>query len=104
MDAFLEMLPEALVGHPDGLMFEPTERDGVGIRSGPVLERPMRGMRHAVAAMAAQGNNLTVDEVMIGPTKEHEYRALLAEFRLHMVGLFAPLDLLEARERLAATV
>jgi chloramphenicol 3-O phosphotransferase len=54
-------------------------------------------MRHAVAAMAAQGNNLIVDEVMIGG-KEKEYRALLSRFDTRFVGLFAPLDVLEARE------
>lgn len=102
MDSFLGMLPDKLTGHPDGLVFDATEIDGkpnVIIRSGPVLERAMLGMRHAVAAMAAQGNNLIVDEVMIGSAKEHEYRALLSGFDLRFVGLFAPLDVLEARER-----
>lgn len=99
MDAFLGMLPEKMMGHPDGLTFDATEREGVIIRSGPVLERAMRGMRHAVAAMAAQGNNLIVDEVMIGPAQEGEYRALLVGFELRFVGLFAPLAVLEARER-----
>lgn len=98
MDAVLDMLPEKLMGHPDGLVFDATERTGVVIRSGPVLERLMRGMRHAVAAMAAQGNNLIVDEVMIGPAAPREYRALLSGFALRFVGLFAPLDVLEARE------
>lgn len=59
----------------------------------------MRGMRHAIASMAAQGNNLVVDEVMIGTEKLREYRRLLAQFDLRLVGLFAPLDVLEARER-----
>ena len=99
MDAFLEMLPERLIGYPDGLVFEVTERNGVIIRSGPVLDHAMRGMRHAVAAMAAQGNNLIVDEVMIGSAKGREYRTLLADFDLRFVGLFAPLDVLETRER-----
>jgi chloramphenicol 3-O phosphotransferase len=61
MDAFLEMLPEASFGRPDGLAFETVEEDGkpsVIIRTGPVAERAFRGMRHAVAAMAAQGNDL----------------------------------------------
>lgn len=102
MDAFLDMLPEKMFAHPDGLMFE-TSQDGgkrtVAIRSGPVLERAMRGMRHAVAAMAGQGNNLIVDEVMIGDGAAQEYRALLRSFDLHLVGFFAPLDVLEARER-----
>ncbi len=68
MDAFLDMLPEKMLAHPDGLMFEASQDGGkpiIAIRSGPVLERAMRGMRYAVAAMAEQGSNLIVDEVMI---------------------------------------
>jgi hypothetical protein len=36
-------------------------------------------MRHAIAAMAAQGNNLIVDDVLLGEEKA-EYRELLAPF------------------------
>jgi chloramphenicol 3-O phosphotransferase len=102
MDAFIDMLPAGMFGHPDGLIFEATQDQGkpsLVIRSGPVLERAMRGMRHAVAAMAEQGNNLIVDEVMIGPAKAQCYRTLLARSDVRVVGLFAPLDVLEARER-----
>ncbi|MBV9835111.1 MAG: AAA family ATPase [Alphaproteobacteria bacterium] len=102
MDAFLEMLPPSMLDHPDGLQFQRGERDGkpaIAIEAGPVLSRTMRGMRHAVAAMAAQGNNLIVDEVMLDDAPAQEYRALLKAFDLRMVGLFAPLDVLEARER-----
>jgi chloramphenicol 3-O phosphotransferase len=102
MDVFLDMLPPAMIGHPDGVVFE-TVRDNdqpsVIIRSGPVVRRAMRGMRHAVAAMADQGNNLIVDEVILSPETARDYRELLARFTCRFVGLFAPLDVLEARER-----
>lgn len=101
MDAFLEMLPEKMLSHPDGLMFEVSQHQGkpiIAVRSGPVLERAMRGMRHAVAAMAEQGNNLIIDEVMIGDQNAKEYCALLQSCNLYLVGLVAPLDVLEARE------
>jgi len=102
MDAFFEMLPGGMIGHPDGVVFETTERHGepsVAIRTGPVMERAMRGMRHAIAALAHQGNDLIVDDVMLGRGAAQEYRDLLAPFELIFVGLFAPLDILEARER-----
>ena len=102
MDAFIDMVPAGMFGHPEGLIFETIPAQGkpsVVIRSGPVIDRAMRGMRHAVAAMADQGNNLIVDEVMIGPEKKTEYPVLLSRFELRLVGLFAPLTLLEARER-----
>ena len=102
MDTFLDMLPASMLGHPDGLIFETIRDQGrpsVAIRTSPVLDRAMRGMRHAVAAMAAQGNNLVVDDVMIGDGQDREYRALLSGFHVRLVGLFAPLAVLEARER-----
>ena len=101
MDAFLDMMPERLFGHPDGLVFE-TVQEGrtpsVVIREGPASERTFRGMRHAIAAMAAQGNNLIVDDVMMGGASA-EYAALLSGFQVFRVGVFAPLDVLEQRER-----
>ncbi len=100
MDAFLDMLPEALQDHADGFSFETVLEDGkpsVVIRSGPVGARTMRGMRHAIAAMAGQGNNLIVDDVIFGD-EMGEYRALLSGFDLHLVGVMAPLEVLEARE------
>jgi chloramphenicol 3-O phosphotransferase len=102
MDAFLDMLPEHMLDHPDGLTFETIQDQGkpcVVIKTGAVIERTMLGMCHAVAAMAAQGNNLIVDEVLIGRDKEIHYRTLLARYDVRWVGLFAPLDVLEARER-----
>ena len=101
MDAFLDMLPESTFGHPEGLTFETIQEDGkpsVVIKTGPIAERAFRGMRHAVAAMASQGNNLIVDEVMMGREKQ-EYVEQLSRFDLFLVGVFAPLEVLEARER-----
>lgn len=101
MDAFLDMLPEASFGRHDGPIFDTVEEDGkpsVVIREGPVAARAFRGMRHAVAAMAAQGNDMIVDDVLLDGAGA-EYTALLAPYRLYRVGVFAPLELLEARER-----
>jgi chloramphenicol 3-O phosphotransferase len=100
MDSFLDMLPERTFGHSDGLIFETTQVDGkpcISIRAGPVVERALSGMRHAIAALAAHGNNVIVDEVMLGQ-EANDYRNLLSQFDVHFVGLFAPLGILEARE------
>jgi len=101
MDTFLEMLPERYQDHPDGLTFATVQEDGkpsVVITTGPVADRAFRGMRHAIAAMAAQGNNLIIDDVLLGQGKA-EYAELLSAFRVFLVGVFAPLAVLEARER-----
>lgn len=100
MDAFIDMLPPALQDHADGFSFETVLEDGrpsVVIRSGPVGARAMRGMRHAIAAMAGQGNNLIVDDVIFNE-EIAEYVELLSSFDLHLVGVMAPLEVLEARE------
>jgi chloramphenicol 3-O phosphotransferase len=103
MDAFLEMLPSRYFDHPDGLVFETIREDGhptVVIHEGEVSRRALAGMRHAAAAMAGAGNNLIIDDVMIGAGEASaDYTRLLAPYRLHWVGVHAPLDVLEARER-----
>lgn len=101
MDAFLAMLPELYFSHPDGLVFETVARDGkprVDIRTGPVAARLLRGMRRAVAALASEGNDLIVDDVML-EDELGDYRRLLKDFDLSVVGVHASLDVLEARER-----
>jgi chloramphenicol 3-O phosphotransferase len=108
MDAFLAMMPSSYLNHSDGLSFDTTLVDGkpsVLAKTGPVAKRVLSGMRQAVASMAAAGNNLIVDEVLFGNTAlgsgsvVSEYQTLLAPFQLHFVGVFAPLDVLERRER-----
>lgn len=107
MDAFLAMLPEALWDHPDGISFEPVagaELTTVAVRNGAAAERALKGLRHAVAALAAAGNNLIVDEVLFGNVETDygnaaaDYRRLLAPYEGRIVGVFAPLEVIEARE------
>ena len=103
MDAFLDMLPTKLIGHPDGITFETEVVGGAAvtsIRTGRVVEQMLSGMRHAIAALAAQGNQLVVDDVWLGRGEIDEYHSLLSAYDLRVVGLFAPLDVLEERERL----
>ena len=100
MDAFLEMLPPGTFGRPEFYRFETTIEDGhpvTAIEAGPVMDRLMRGMRLSVAAMAAGGLDLVVDDVF-WRDELADYRALLAPFEFHAVSLIASLEVLEARE------
>lgn len=103
MDDFLNMLPPVYFDHPDGMVFETLSEDGkpsIAIHTGIVCEMLLSGMRRAVAALAEAGNNLVVDEVLMGAgAASAEYARLLAPYRLHWVGVMATLDVLEARER-----
>lgn len=101
MDAFLDMLPEAYQAHPESFTYKTVNENGrpvVVIKPGPVGERLMQGMRHAIAAMAERGNNLIVDDVLMGSAAA-EYAKELAHSSVYWVGVFAPLDILEDRER-----
>ncbi|WP_231868563.1 chloramphenicol phosphotransferase CPT family protein [Gluconobacter japonicus] len=103
MDMFLEMMPKRMFGHPDGLMFETVVDQNmppVTIHSGVVMARVTQGMRHAVAAMASVGNSIILDDVMMSHAEADEYRTLLSHVDLHIVGLHAPLHVLEKRERM----
>lgn len=100
LDDFLAMMPTQLIGHPDGLRFRAGKEDGrpvTEIECGSNGERLFRGMRRAIAALAAAGNDLIVDEVLLFDAMA-DYRPLLAPFQLHLVGIVAPLAVLEARE------
>jgi chloramphenicol 3-O phosphotransferase len=102
MDAFLEMLPAAMFGAPEGYVFETSEQDGkpvTAVIGGPVLETAMRGMRGAVAALAEAGADVIVDEVLWDPEALADYRRRLAPNQFHTVGLTAPLEVIEHRER-----
>ena len=101
MDVFCEMLPPTYFDHPDGFVFDTVQENGklsVVIKTGVVGERLLRGMRHAIAAMATVGNDIIVDDVMLG-TENAEYRELLAPFDVYWVGVMASLDVLETRQR-----
>ena len=102
MDAFLEMMPPGSFGAPEGYTFETRTEGGkpvTAITSGPILETAMRSMRAAVGAMADTGADLVVDEVIWNPADLADYRRRLTKHAFHAVGLFAPLEVVERRER-----
>jgi chloramphenicol 3-O phosphotransferase len=109
MDAFLAMMPQRYFEHPEGLSFEQSIEHGnvtTFAKTGPIAKRALSGMRHAIAEMANAGNNLIVDEVLFGNTDNgsvdalSKYQTLLEPFEFYMVGVFAPLEILEERERM----
>ncbi|WP_299326914.1 AAA family ATPase [Parasphingopyxis sp.] len=102
LDAFLAMIPARLFDHPDGIAFRTLEADGppvTEVTTGPIVDRMLRGIPSAVAALAAAGNNIIVDEVFFRGGERQGYADAFADFDVVFVGLFAPLDVVEARER-----
>jgi chloramphenicol 3-O phosphotransferase len=101
MDSFIEMMPPGSFGNAEGYRFVTTVVDGkpvTAIESGPLMETVMNAMRHAIAAMAAAGADLIVDDVEWEPDILLEYRQLLAPYEFYAVALKAPLAVIEARE------
>ena len=101
-DGFLEMLPSRLFDHPDGIIFKQTETESVAsieIQMGDAMTRLLSGFRHSVAALATQGNNLIVDDVMLEAKDQALYSQALSAFDLSFIALHAPLEILEQRER-----
>lgn len=102
MDAFLEMMPPDTFGAPEGYTFEARQEGGkpvTAITSGPILALAMTSLRASVAAMADAGADLVVDEVIWDPATLADYRRRLAKHALHVFGLFAPLEVIERREK-----
>lgn len=102
MDAFLEMMPPGSFGDPAGYVFETRQEDGkpvTAITSGPILQTAMQAMRAAVAAMADAGADLVVDEVIWDAGDLDDYRRRLAGHDFRVVGLTAPLEVIERREQ-----
>lgn len=97
MDTFLDMMPPALLDHPDGFQFIDRGTAGVEILTGRVGRQAMSGMRHAIGAMAWAGNNLIVDDVLIN-SDGNDYAAALQGLEARWVGVIASLAVLEARE------
>jgi chloramphenicol 3-O phosphotransferase len=101
MDTFLDMMPPSMFEDPDGMVFRKLEEDGkpiVEITTGPVAQRVLLGMRYAMAALAGHDSNLIVDDVMLDGDAA-EYAEAFKGLTVHWVGVFAPLDVLEEREK-----
>ena len=104
MDTFVEMLPEALQEHSDGFSFETVYESGkpvVVIRTGPIGKRALRGMRHATAAMAQQGNNLIVDDVISTGGTLEPILETLEGMGVVLQDIVVAIEKGEGRERLA---
>lgn len=102
IDHFIDMLPKQYLSKgnkaSEGLSFTSSASSGITIELGPVGRHLFSAMRQAMLALAKSGFNLIIDEVVIGDEWK-EYHALFQPFRLITVGVFAPLEVIEERER-----
>jgi chloramphenicol 3-O phosphotransferase len=109
LDQFRDGMPPAYRGlnSPDGtpgargLNVVPVNRGGLRVtevRFGDVGRRMLRGMHRAVAAFAAAGNDVIVDDLFLEEGTLDDYLEALREHWVLFVGVRASLDVVNARE------
>ena len=100
IDAFWTAIDERWMEHgpraSEGFLW----REDASIVPGPVGQQLATGMRAAVAACARCGNDLLVDDVFIDRRWLDGWRDKLAGLEWLLVGVLAPLPVLEERERI----
>ncbi len=69
------------------------------IRVGPIALKMFAGMYRACSALAAEGNNLIVDDVIFDPRVLEAAVSALAASRAFFVGIRCPLEIAERREQ-----
>jgi chloramphenicol 3-O phosphotransferase len=79
----------------DGFLWTPSAR----IVPGPVGQRLAAGMRAAVGALARAHNDVLVDDVFVDSAWLEDWRQVLVGVAWVLVGVLAPLEVLEERER-----
>ncbi|MFI4938050.1 MAG: chloramphenicol phosphotransferase CPT family protein [Candidatus Berkiellales bacterium] len=101
-DLFVPMMPAPYILHgsraSEGLCFKEDANGKPILHIGAVGKNFLSGIAHAIGALAKQGNNIIVDEILIGE-KFEEYLNILQICQIFHVGLFAPIEILEKREK-----
>ena len=109
IDHYLERIPEKFHVISDGK--NPSEADGImwvypeggtrlsELRLGPAGFNLVKGMYHAVAALADEGNDLILDDVIFDPTALREAVNVLSAFNTLFVGVRCPLEVAKKREQ-----
>lgn len=101
-DIFVPMMPSSYILEgrkaQEGIRFMKDGTGNLAFQVGPVGKQFLSGIMHAISALAKQGNNIIIDEV-IDDEKYKEYLLALAFCRQIHVGLYAPIEIIEKREK-----
>ena len=100
IDVFWTAIDERWMEHGERASEGFLWREDARIIPGSVGERLVAGMRAAIAACARCGNDLLVDDVFLEREWLDGWRDELADLEWLLVGVFAPLPVLEERERI----
>jgi len=98
IDAFWNAVDERWMEHGPRAAEGFAWMENARIVPGSFGQRLAAGMRAAVAACARAGNDMLVDDVFVDPAWLDGWRRELAGLEWLLVGVLAPLDVLEERE------
>ncbi|MEL0066317.1 MAG: AAA family ATPase [Gammaproteobacteria bacterium] len=68
------------------------------VRFGEDGQRLLRGMRRAIATMAAEGINIIIDDIILSPVFLDDYLEVMKDTTLYFVGVRCPLAVIASRE------
>ena len=68
------------------------------VRFGEDGQRLLRGMRRAIATMAAEGINIVIDDIIMSPDFLKDYLDVMFASHLYFVGVKCPLAVIASRE------
>ena len=88
-------------GH-QGLNVVPVSREDkpyTEIQFGETGRRMLKGMRRAMAAMAREGNNIIIDDILLERSFLLDYVQVFTGLRVVFVGVRCPLNVINAREK-----
>src|SRR5512133_3592168 len=109
IDHYLERIPEKFHVISDGI--NPSEADGImwvypdggtrlaELRLGRAGINLLKGMYHAAAALAEEGNDLILDDVIFDSRALREAAHVLLAFNTLFVGVRCPLEVAKQREQ-----
>lgn len=75
----------------------------VPLEIGPAGDKVISGMHYAIAAYAKRGNNVIVDYILYRPDWLCDLVKALKDYKVYLVGVKAPLTVLEDREKKRGT-
>lgn len=76
-----------------------SDKPFTAVEFGDVGETMLKGMRRAMAAMVAAGNNIIIDDILLKSEFLQDYLEVFAPFEVIFVGVRCPINVINARER-----
>jgi chloramphenicol 3-O phosphotransferase len=99
LDVFMQMVPPHGWDRAGGMVITPRPDHGLHVDFGPLCQPLFSGFHRSLGALAAAGNQLIVDDVLLERRWLRDAVEALAEHEVCFVGVHCPVDVAEARER-----